>query len=1223
MGLPGGAEGELSLWDAWRLKAQHVDPNLIPAPERVDLYDKLLRSQVRPLDNVVDNFNRVALSLLSPNTKLLDNEVIFASIRARSSDDLARLAEMTPEEFDAQMGATKASPGFPSNHRAVQEAARRMAAHPDWYVLREGETTVQFAERMISSLPGAGLKVGNFLAMLGDPHGHPIGTIDKRIVERLTVGDLKGFLPERLQNTKASSFRVPEIPLKLKDGSINPAVPEHLRDIPEDLLPANGKVSVFGGDYMIFNDALERAVAAKYGELPFRNGGAQWMEWDLERHVIEPHTSIFPGSDLLPAMAPEDIGAARNVAREAGYFRQPGRREPYSAAEGVFYQEGETIKGSTEFLDDSKVVIRGLAAPDISTFVHEVGHVFRRDLVDEDLAVAEAHYKVVDGVWTREAEEAFAGDFERWTRVGKGAPAGLDQIFAKLYEWMRQVYRTVLRRDVDPEVGQVFTNLFKEKEILRLNTRGFQPVAPPRTGTPGVSVVRDELVGETRIVTLAKYADDGSLASRLEIRFDPDTGTAAPDGLSVQTELWARGNRHASDLYDYAEAQGWEVEQASARSESTLTPEGRAFQKARWAKQRAGEQASLETMRNEVKTLKTEVREINARADELRTTRIDPSFLDENGNPTVEPESLERLREQTAYVNENFPRDYGIEKAPKVSYARYEPDDSHLAALLTERSNLAQVLFDYGPLAKMTQFIQSITAPIKSSKMAHDGRQQVFNLLLPLNAKTKEVSQFLELLRSEQEKGYSIGPMNNPFFRGITALPPNRISTIAREAFGSNERFVKAFTEKYGGMDRTHVMLDEAHNSLIRRIDLRAMRGQKNGKLERIFRSGYWAWQHLPGLRLLSDSTRMVSKVYYPLFRFSMDVRWLALNEIEADTLAFFRDGVDGTRFSGRADQVVRRGGRDVNLTQNAVDYHGAQSGMPQIGKKGVGSEAAYEDTGIFLTNKRLAPVLKRSFQKQSLENVEKTLNDMAEHDPILQLLRRKYGEEQGTWADQLNETLYSFDRRGVRQTIDETVRKVRKYEKWSQAEYDQMVPFINKLIERNQQTFNDLTQIHVGNINRSQLERTLNSFWLYWPLSYQIKATKWMVGLLTQRSFGQQTNLGGAFTLDRAAQRVREMTQNPEFAQQMEDNEDWWFMASMLLPIAPWDYGMSLNRHVRYVGGNVLGLWPEYAGLDGPDDYLAKTLEMGPVYTVEMLQRLFPAESEGSSGPTPTSLAP
>lgn len=178
--------------------------------------------------------------------------------------------------------------------------------------------------------------------------------------------------------------------------------------------------------------------------------------------------------------------------------------------------------------------------------------------------------------------------------------------------------------------------------------------------------------------------------------------------------------------------------------------------------------------------------------------------------------------------------------------------------------------------------------------------------------------------------------------------------------------------------------------------------------------------------------------------------------------------------------------------------------------------------------------------------------------------VQRKYGAEKGTWAEQLNETLYSFDRRGVRNMIDEAVRRVRKYEKWTQAEYDQVVPFINKLVERNQQTFDDLTAVHIGNINRSRLERTLNSFWLYWPLSYQIKATKWMVGALTNRAFGQQTNLGGAFTLERAPDRVRELSQNPEFQQQMEDNEDWWFAASMLLPVAPWDVGISLNGGFR-----------------------------------------------------------
>lgn len=61
-----------------------------------------------------------------------------------------------------------------------------------------------------------------------------------------------------------------------------------------------------------------------------------------------------------------------------------------------------------------------------------------------------------------------------------------------------------------------------------------------------------------------------------------------------------------------------------------------------------------------------------------------------------------------------------------------------------------------------------------------------------------------------------------------------------------------------------------------------------------------------------------------------------------------------------------------------------------------------------------------------------------------------------------------------------------------------------------------------------------------------------------------------------------------------------------MALPIAPWDAGVSLNKLVRYTGGNVFDLWPEYAGLDNPGDYALRMLEMGPLYTVKLANRLW-----------------
>ena len=57
------------------------------------------------------------------------------------------------------------------------------------------------------------------------------------------------------------------------------------------------------------------------------------------------------------------------------------RVETGSLTIGLVGTGGGTVnRGMTEFLDDGRAVVRGLQAPDVSTMIHEFGHVLRRDL---------------------------------------------------------------------------------------------------------------------------------------------------------------------------------------------------------------------------------------------------------------------------------------------------------------------------------------------------------------------------------------------------------------------------------------------------------------------------------------------------------------------------------------------------------------------------------------------------------------------------------------------------------------------------------------------------------------------------------------------------------------------------------------------------------------------------------------------------------------------------
>lgn len=68
---------------------------------------------------------------------------------------------------------------------------------------------------------------------------------------------------------------------------------------------------------------------------------------------------------------------------------------------------------------------------DASTFVHEIGHIFRRQLAPNDLRIAEQCSGVKDGVWERDHEERFANAFVKYLHEGVAPTPNLQPIFAK------------------------------------------------------------------------------------------------------------------------------------------------------------------------------------------------------------------------------------------------------------------------------------------------------------------------------------------------------------------------------------------------------------------------------------------------------------------------------------------------------------------------------------------------------------------------------------------------------------------------------------------------------------------------------------------------------------------------------------------------------------------------------------------------------------------------
>jgi hypothetical protein len=369
----------------------------------------------------------------------------------------------------------------------------------------------------------------------------------------------------------------------------------------------------------------------------------------------------------------------------------------------------------------------------------------------------------------------------------------------------------------------------------------------------------------------------------------------------------------------------------------------------------------------------------------------------------------------------------------------------------------------------------------------------------------------------------------------------------------------------------------------------------------------------------------------YHTYRFLLDARWLALEEIEAPTLTFFRNGIHatldamglsmegGALLRGKQVQPFLMGFDDFSKLREQFAWWASPTY--------VGGQVRYRWNYI-------TTMVKNS----QLNEFPKVMLQMARRDESLARVLRAMGDTPEQWLDKLNDSWELYSAMGKQ--IDEPTAR-RLYEPRlkdgtiNQSEFDKLIeqarseeyqyvsipafekeiaesignpvlaPMMQRLKFMSEQAWNDATQVIYGQTNRSNVQRLMNHPLLYWPISYQIKATKWLAGLLFDQAFGVDTGSFGALTLDRLhAEHQRRYQEDPEYRQFFKDNDTLLFVASMMFPVTPFDVSVGLSPFTRMAIGAANGI------LFGTDpekpQYERNVFAFGPGYTYfELLPRL------------------
>lgn len=184
----------------------------------------------------------------------------------------------------------------------------------------------------------------------------------------------------------------------------------------------------------------------------------------------------------------------------------PAMRESVMQGQPLF----QGAKAAVSFSADGRAVLRALNGADISSLVHEAGHVFRRHLSTDDVKIAEDWAGVSDGVWLKEHEEKFAKGFEEYLREGKAPTEGLRGVFEKFKGWLTEIYARLRGHpliELNDDMRALFDKMLGDDPEAQRFTESTNPWFETDTGPARLVDDRRYQTGDGEIKTL--FQEDG------------------------------------------------------------------------------------------------------------------------------------------------------------------------------------------------------------------------------------------------------------------------------------------------------------------------------------------------------------------------------------------------------------------------------------------------------------------------------------------------------------------------------------------------------------------------------------------------------------------------------------------------------------------------------------------------------------------------------------------
>jgi hypothetical protein len=334
--IPGGLEGKFTFDDLVYMKANPFSLSNLTQLQNDQLYRKHADTMTRDLTDPYERYNTLVFGQLTGNSDLENSQLMLSRMRARSPEDIQRLARYIPEgrawrdlsreeraevsnriigDYNMQ-GRDRGGLGIAGSFdfSGVADLARQHLANKDFHSQGEGEGDREYIERLSNLIPGISQKTGSLSQLMLKPKTSEYGAMDLHMnryfdLDPKLVGKTRQVAPSKAHPTHQTRENVPQ----------------YLKNIPFESLKSP-KVQMMSDEYLRGNTKLRAEAEGK----PYGPGMRQWQIWDGIRGHFDPHEQLYPGIHKTTERMPDHrIQEARERLSKSGHWSKTDPDNPH------------------------------------------------------------------------------------------------------------------------------------------------------------------------------------------------------------------------------------------------------------------------------------------------------------------------------------------------------------------------------------------------------------------------------------------------------------------------------------------------------------------------------------------------------------------------------------------------------------------------------------------------------------------------------------------------------------------------------------------------------------------------------------------------------------------------------------------------------------------------------------------------------------------------------